>query len=96
MKTKEIVFDFRREKDDVLSSVIHDEEVEFVDTFKYLGTVFDSHLTWDVNTHSLVKRSQQRMYLLRKLKSFSVDTKSPVLSVFYRKLADLFLYLLVS
>jgi hypothetical protein len=85
-KTKEIVFDFRREKDDVLPSVIHGEAVEIVETYKYLGTVFDSQLKWEENTQCLVKRGQQRMYLLRKLKSFSVDTK--ILSLFYQSFIE--------
>ena len=85
-KTKEIVFDFRKEKSVVHPTVIHGDEVEIVDTYKYLGTVFDSQLKFDVNTHSLVKRGQQRIYLLRKLKSFSVDTK--ILSLFYQSFIE--------
>jgi hypothetical protein len=68
--------DLRKTKVDVTASMIHNEPVEIVDTFKYLGTVFDNKLKWDVNTEHIVKRGQQRVHLLRKLNSFSV---SPVI-----------------
>lgn len=40
----------------VMSSVIHGVDVEAVDTYMYLGTVFDCQLKFDVNTHNRVKR----------------------------------------
>jgi hypothetical protein len=75
-KTKEMCVDFRKTKVDETASLIHDEPVEIVDTFKYLGTIFDNKLKFDANTENIVKRGQQRVYLLRKLNSFSV---SPVI-----------------
>jgi hypothetical protein len=75
-KTKEMCVDFRKTKVDETASLIHDEPVEIVDTFKYLGTIFDNKLKFDANTEHIVKRGQQRVYLLRKLNSFSV---SPVI-----------------
>lgn len=39
-----------------MSSVIHGVDVEAVDTYMYLGTVFDCQLKFDVNTHNRVKR----------------------------------------
>ncbi|PVD27363.1 hypothetical protein C0Q70_12520 [Pomacea canaliculata] len=74
-KTKEIVFDFRRNSPPCPVCVIHDKEVEIVSAFKYLGTIFDRRLCWDVNTQSVVKKAQQRLFLLRKL-SLSVKDKS--------------------
>jgi hypothetical protein len=73
-KTKEMLFDFRRGTHDVDECVVHDEKVEIVSTYKYLGMVFDHQLKWDANTDSVVKRGQQRLYLLRKLNSFSVSS----------------------
>ena len=69
-KTKEIIIDFRKSK----PSTIHGEEVQTVQTYKYLGTVFDSQLKFSENTDSIVKRANQRIHLLRKLNSFSVST----------------------
>ena len=64
-KTKEMIVDFRKTKVDVIASMIHNEPVEIVDSFKYLGTVFDNKLKWDVNTEQVVKRGQQRVYILK-------------------------------
>lgn len=46
-----------------------------MESYKYLGTVFDSQIKFDVNTDAIVKRGQQRIYLLRKLNSFNVNRK---------------------
>ena len=63
-----------------VKKVIHDREVETVSFYKYLGTIFDCKLSWDVNTDAIVKRGLQRVYFLRKLNSFDVDQK--ILSLF--------------
>ena len=81
-KTKELVIDFRTKKPDPVASSIHGEDVQIVDTYKYLGTVFDSHLKFDKNTESLVKRGQQKVYLLRKINSFNVS--KTILCTVYR------------
>ncbi len=80
-KTKEIIIDFRKIKSKPEASIIHSQDVEIVDQYKYLGTVFDSQLKFDANTDTIVKCGQQRIYLLQKLNSFNV-CKS-VLCVFY-------------
>ena len=71
-KTQELIIDFRRHKDVPKECIIHNDNVEIVTSYKYLGTIFDDHLKFDVNTECIVKRGQQRMHLLRKLNSFSV------------------------
>jgi hypothetical protein len=85
-KTKEMCIDFRKTEFDVSASMIHNEPVDIVESFKYLGTVFDNKLKWDVNTEDIVKRGQQRMYLLRKLNSFSVS--SVILCRFYQSFIE--------
>ena len=85
-KTKEMLIDFRRKKDNDVCCMIHGEPVERVDEFKYLGTVFDSQLKWDANTENIAKKGHQRIYLLRKLKSFSVNTI--ILSRFYQSFIE--------
>ena len=69
-KTKELCIDFRTsgQFDGPLS--IGGEAVEVMDTFKYVGITLDSKLTFGV-----YKKCQQRLYLLRKLRSFHVDPK---------------------
>ena len=80
-KTKEMFVDFRQASNGHIVSKIHGEDVQTVDKYKYLGTVFDSRLKFDINTESIVKRGQQRIHLMRKLNSFSVAEK--ILSNFY-------------
>ena len=56
-------------------------EVERVETYKYLGVVFDSKLNWKENIISVLKKVNSRMYCMRKLISFGV--KSDMLVTFY-------------
>ena len=51
------------------------EDVESVKTFKYLGTVLDSNLSFTTHVDTVCKKANQRMYLIRKLKTFDVDKK---------------------
>ena len=84
-KTK-MIFDFRKKKSACTPCIIYDEAVEIVDSYKYLGTVFDCRLRWDVNTDVIVKKCQQRLYLLWKLRSFSID--NTILSLFYNSFIE--------
>ena len=69
-KTKEVIVDLSAGK-----TIIHNNEVEIVSKYKYLGTIFDNKLKWDDNTEEIVKKGQQLLNLLRKLNYFSVDQK---------------------
>lgn len=73
-QTKEINTKLQEEIHKTYSaSIIHGEEVENVHKyFKYLGTMFDSELKFDINTN----KAQQQMHLLRKCKSFNVSDYS--------------------
>ena len=50
------------------------EAVERVDTYKYLGVFFDSKLNWKENINSVLKKVNSRMYCMRKLRSFGVNS----------------------
>ena len=57
------------------------ETVEIVHTYKYLGfTVYDK-LNWHEHCNELIKKINERMYFLRKLKSFRLNNE--VLYTFY-------------
>ena len=58
--------------------------VEKVSIFKYLGTVVD--LTFTDNVDHIYKKAQQRLFLLRKLRSFNVSAE--VLQLVYICLID--------
>ena len=53
---------------------IKGEAVERVETYKYLGVVFDSKLNWKENINSVLKKVDTRMHCLRKLRSFGVNS----------------------
>ena len=48
--------------------------MERVDTYKYLGVVFGSKLNWKENINSVVKKVNSRMYCIRELRSFGVNS----------------------
>ena len=85
-KTKELVVDFRKNKSPVVPLMIGGQEVEMVDTFKFLGTTISSSLTWEDNTSAVVKKAHQRMYFLRRLRRFGVSQK--LLVSFYRAVIE--------
>ena len=56
-------------------TVVNGESVEIVDSFKYLGLVLDSKLSFSDHISLTVKKCQQRLYILRRLRSFHLDSK---------------------
>ena len=85
-KTKELIIDFRVKKDPLQPLFIKDEEVEVVDTYKYLGVTIDSKLDWHPHAAIVHKKLNQRMFFLRKLRSFDIDSK--ILSLFYHSMIE--------
>jgi len=87
-KTKEICFEENRAQDASLVQpvMINNEAVEQVDTFKYLGTVLDKKASFSSHVDTVCKKANQRLYLLRKLKSFDVDRL--ILETVYRSLVE--------
>ena len=81
-KTKEMIIDFRRVKSTIAPLVIKDQEVDIVDTFKFLGSMISHDLKWEANTSDIISKCHQRLYFLRKLKKFGVG-KDTLLN-FYR------------
>ncbi|KAF7658811.1 hypothetical protein LDENG_00007680, partial [Lucifuga dentata] len=69
-KTEEMVVDFRRTKTPITTVSIGGEKVELVQSYKYLGVYLDSKLDWSVNTEAIYRKSQSRLYFLRRLRSF--------------------------
>ena len=67
-----MIVDFRRPGHTRRAIQIHDEKVEIVHSYKYLGTIFEDTLKWDLNTEAITKKGHQRLHRLRKLRSFNV------------------------
>ncbi|TWW61276.1 putative E3 ubiquitin-protein ligase HECTD4 [Takifugu flavidus] len=58
-KTKELVIDFGRDRPRPRPVQIGTEEVEGVQTYKYLGLWLDNRLDWTSNTRQLYKKTEQ-------------------------------------
>ena len=85
-KTKELVFGGGRISQTPEPILINNQEVEIVKSFKYLGTVLDERLSFCEHVDYVYKRAQQRLFLLRKLKSF--DVSQHILQLVYRSLIE--------
>ncbi|KAK0146536.1 hypothetical protein N1851_014143 [Merluccius polli] len=86
-KTKDMVIDFRRKQSgSTPPTYIKGSSIEVVDHYKYLGTVIDNKLKFDINTDAICRKGQQRLYFLRKLNSFNVD--KVILSLFYKSFIE--------
>ena len=81
-KTKELIFDFRRSPRVHSPIQIGGAAVERVKEFKLLGVHITEDLTWAVQTERVVKKAQQRLYFLMRLKKAAMGPK--VLRAFYR------------
>ncbi|KAI4892528.1 hypothetical protein NFI96_005758 [Prochilodus magdalenae] len=82
-KTKKMIVDPRRRRQELHTPLfIGETEVERVQTFKFLCVHISEDLTWSHNTHYIVRKSQQRLYFLRRLKKFGMSAQ--ILSNFYR------------
>ena len=86
-KTKEMIVDFRRKKSSPPSPLVIDgRTVEIVQHFKFLGSTISSNLKWELNVVNIVKKAQQRLYFLRRLRSFGLTTQ--VMLNFYRAVIE--------
>jgi len=61
LKTKELILDFRKHRQDYTPLLINGEQVEIVSTFRFLGTYLSADYSWTYNIRALVKKAQQRL-----------------------------------
>ena len=61
-KTKEIMIDFRKHREDPAPLYINGDRVEQVSSFKFLGTHITEDLSWTANTRVVVKKAKQRLH----------------------------------
>ncbi|KAM9414193.1 uncharacterized protein ACWYII_012911 [Salvelinus alpinus] len=81
-KTKEMIVDFRKQQRELPPIHIDGSVVEKVESFKFLGVHITDKLNWSTHTDSVVKKAQQRLFNLRRLKKFGLSPKA--LTNFYR------------
>ena len=73
-KTKEMCIDCSKNQRCPKSVYVKEEAAERVETYKYLSVVFNSKLKGKENINSVLKKVYTRMYCLRKLRSFGVNS----------------------
>lgn len=74
-KTKEMIIDPRKRRDQHAPLYISGTQVERVKTFKLLSTHISEDLTWTHNMQQIVKKAQQRFFFPRKLRKFGLSSK---------------------
>ncbi|KAK3538532.1 hypothetical protein QTP86_006696 [Hemibagrus guttatus] len=81
-KTKELIVDFQKSNSSRHSPIyINGSEVERVSSFKFLGVHISEDLSWHQNTSTLVRKAQQHLHFLIKLKKVHLSPK--ILTNFY-------------
>ena len=81
VKTKEMIINFRRQKNDIIPLTVHDEDVDIVTEYKYLGVHIDSSMSWDMHVRKTHSKANQRLYFLRKMNMFGVSKN--IMKIFY-------------
>ena len=81
-KTKDMIFDFRKNVYSHSAIEISGESVERVSDYKYLGVTVNERLDWSVHAENVLSKVNQRMYFVRKLNYFGID--KVLVSLFYR------------
>ena len=72
-KTKCMVFNFSKKYQFSPRFEIDGDKIEVIDSTQLLGTIITSDLRWEENTNHIVKKSNSRMELLRRVASFGAD-----------------------
>ncbi len=81
-KTKDMIIDFRKQAHPHEVTSIISQKIESVQSYKYLGTIIDSKLNFEVNCEAVCKKGHKRLFCLRKLAHFHIDRTMMIL--FYR------------
>ncbi|XP_069367947.1 uncharacterized protein [Paralichthys olivaceus] len=82
-KTKELIVDYRKKQRDGHAPITIDgTPVERVSSFRFLGVHITEDLTWTHHTRVITKTARQRLFYLRRLRRFNVDSR--ILCNFYR------------
>uniref|UniRef100_A0A8K9XYQ4 Reverse transcriptase domain-containing protein n=1 Tax=Oncorhynchus mykiss TaxID=8022 RepID=A0A8K9XYQ4_ONCMY len=81
-KTKEMIVDFRKQQMEHPPIHIDETVVERVVSLKFLGVHITDKLNWSTHTDRIVKKAQQRLFNLRRLKKFGLSPTA--LTNFYR------------
>eukprot|EP00061_Rhincodon_typus_P015860 g43777.t1 len=81
-KTKELIINFRKEGREHIPIYINRTEVERVKSIKFLGVMISNDLFWTSHVDAIVKKEQQHLFFLRRLRKFGMDIRT--VTNFYR------------
>ena len=70
--TKEMIVDYRKKRTKHAPILIDGAAVEQVESFRFLCVHTTNKLTWSKHTKTIVKRSRQNIFPLRRLKRFGM------------------------
>ena len=73
--------DFRKNKTVIPPTIIGDQPLTIVKSYKLLGMWFDDDLKWRTNTEHIIKKGAKRLYLLKILKGYNAPNEA--LKTFY-------------
>ena len=85
-KTKEIVFDLRQNKNSKDKIIINNTPVAIVPSYKYLGVTIQENLKWNEHIEIQEKKANKRMYHVRRLKKYKLD--SNIICLFYNSVVS--------
>jgi hypothetical protein len=71
-KSKELIVDYRKRRAKHAPIHIDEAVVEQVERFKFLSVHITKVLSWSTHTKTVVKRTQQHLFPLRRLKRFGM------------------------
>ena len=80
-KTKSMIFNFSRKNQFTTKLEVNNVNIEIVKEAKLLGTIITDNLSWNRNTHELVKKAFKRMQLLFKAAKFT-NSKEDLKSIY--------------
>ena len=85
-KTKEIVFDMRKNKNSKEPVIINNTSVALIQSYKYLGVIIQENLKWNKHVEVQEKKAYKRMYHVRRLKKQRVNSK--IICLFYNSIVS--------
>ncbi len=85
-KTKEIVFDMRKNQNSKEPININNTSVAIVPSYKYLGVTIQQNLKWNEHVEIQAKKATKRMYHVRRLKKQNIDSK--IICLFYNSVVS--------
>lgn len=85
IKTEDMIFDPKSIGDES-PVIVRNVPINQVVSYKYLGVHIDSPLTWHVHVDNLCSKIQQRMYFLRRLRLYGVNSK--LMFLFYQMILE--------